>query len=89
MAQAGARLAVAAVSVLIFGTYWSPSLVAAVRRHPRMGLVLLFNFLGVFAVPWIWAWVTVLAEPSRRPRKLSAAVPADPRVVPFQRGGAA
>ena len=90
--QAGTQLLVSLETALIFGVYWSPSLFAVIRRHPRMGLVILYNFLGVFAVPWIWAWVAVLGEPSRRPRRARPPAAADPAVVPFQRrpnGGAA
>ncbi len=92
MGQAGARLAAAAVTVLITGAYWSPTIVAVARRHPRLGLVILYNFLGVLAAPWFLAWAAVLAEPSRRPRKPAPVAPDDPAVVPFLRrpnGGAA
>ena len=87
--QVGLRLVTALFTLLLFAVYWSPSLVAVVRRHPRLALVLFYNVAAVLAFPWFVAWALVLAEPSRRPRKAPAPVPADPRVVPFQRGGAA
>lgn len=87
--QVGLRLLAALFTLLLFAVYWSPSLVAVVRRHPRLGLVLFYNFAAVLAFPWFVAWALVLGEPSRRPHKPAAPVPADPRVVPFQRGGAA
>lgn len=87
--QVGLRLLAALFTSLLFVVYWSPSLVAVIRRHPRLGLVLFYNFAAVLAFPWFVAWAQVLGEPSRRPGKTTAPVPADPRVVPFQRGGAA
>lgn len=85
LSEALARLLIFLVTVFTIAVYWSPSIAAVVRRHPRIGLVLLYNFLGVFVAPWFMAWVSVLAEPSRR---LCKPVAADPRVVPFQRNGA-
>ncbi len=87
--QVGLRLLAALFTLFLFGVYWSPSLVAVVRRHPRLALVLFYNVAAVLAFPWLMAWAVVLAEPSRRPRKTPAPVPADPRVVPFQRSGPA
>lgn len=87
LSEALARLLISLLTVFTIAVYWSPTVVAVVRRHPRIGLVLLYNFLGVFVAPWFIAWTVVLAEPSHRPGRARPVPPVDPHVIPFQRNG--
>lgn len=48
--------------------YWLPTLLAAYRRHPQLGLIAFLNLVGVFVIPWVLALVQVFGEPSRRTR---------------------
>jgi hypothetical protein len=70
----GVRLLAYLVAWSFIAVYWSPLIVAVVRRHPRLGYVAFLNVVGVFGFPWFMAWAAVIAEPS-----------SGERVVPFPR----
>jgi hypothetical protein len=88
LGDVGVRLLASLVAWSFIALYWSPLIVAVVRRHPRLGYVAFLNVVGVFGVPWFLAWAQVLAEPSQR-RRVERPAPAEPsggeRVVPFPR----
>jgi len=64
-----AWLAVIALAVVLF---WSPVIVAALRRTERTGLVVLLTILGLGAgITWPVAWYFVFTLP-RRPKARAA-----------------
>jgi hypothetical protein len=45
-----------AIWLLIFAAYWTPTIIASVRKVPNLGSVIVINFFAfVLFVPWIVA----------------------------------
>lgn len=86
--------AVDAVFLVIVTLWWTPTILAVWRRHPRVPLVATLNFL----LMWPVALIYVAAEPSHRKDQVRPADPvgnwpadspttADPKVTPMRRRG--
>jgi hypothetical protein len=70
-------MVVMAVVVWAFVLFWSPLIVAVIRRAEPIGLVVLLMFIG-----WFPAWIAVFGLPSRpRPARMQAGHAPYPRAA--------